>query len=163
MFLRINSDEKTQEAQLIKKMSGTDMQLEKIVSAIDKTPLLYSKDFYEWPDAWMGFDEDLITGKIILQAFAPFVKNLVEEGLSKKTINGHMENLWFLGSEIIRGVHFDEDQRKLSPKELLLEYVSEEGGPWVHQWDPGDRTERNKISSYDATCRKLYNFMTPTN
>ena len=111
----------------------------------------------------MGFDEDLVTGKIILQAFAPFVKNLVEEGLSKKTIKGHMENLCSLGSEIIRGVHFDEDQRKLSPKDLLLGYVSEVGGPWVHQWNPSDKTEENKIRSYNATCRKLYNFMMPTN
>ena len=144
-------------------MSGINMRVEKIDSTIDKMPLLYSKDFYEWPDAWMGFDEDIITGKIILQIFAPFVKNLVAEELSKKTIKGHMENLWFLGSEIIRGVHFDEDQRKLSPKDLLLEYVSEVGGPYVHHWDPNDKTEKTKIMAYDATCRKLYKFIILTN
>ena len=144
-------------------MNGIDMRAGKITSAIDKTPLLYSKDFYEWPDSWMGFDEDLVTGKIILQAFTPFIKHLVEEGFAKKTIRAHMENLWFLGGEIIRGVHFEESQRKLSPKDLLLQYVSETGGPWVHQWDPSDNTEKNKISSYDSTCRKLYKFMMPTN
>lgn len=139
------------------------MQTEKIISAAGNVPLLYSKDFYEWPDAWMGFDEDLFTGNIILQAFAPFIKNLVNEGLSKKTIKGHMENLWFLGSEIIRGVHFDEGQRKLSPKELLLEHVSDAGGPYVHQWDPKDKTDNNKIRAYDATCRKLYSFIMAAN
>ncbi len=139
------------------------MHLEKIASEIDKIPLLYSKDFYEWPEAWMGFDEDLITGASILKGFTLFIKNLVDEGISKRTIKNHMENLWVLGSEIIRGVHFDEGQRKLTPKELLLEYVSEAGGPYVHQWDPNDKTEKTKIISYDATCRKLYNFIMPTN
>lgn len=107
----------------------------------------------------MGFDEDLITGANILKGFVPFIKNLVDEGLSTRTIKNHMENLWMLGSEIIRGVHFDEDQRKLLPNELLLEYVCEAGGPYVHHWDPNDKTEKTKITSYDSTCRNLYNFI----
>jgi len=43
-------------------------------------------------------------------------------GFSKRTIKIQIDNLRALGSEIIRGVHFDEDQRKLSAKDLLLEY-----------------------------------------
>jgi DNA repair ATPase RecN len=139
------------------------MQSKKIVSTTDKVPLLYSKDFYEWPDSWMGFDEDLITGEIILKGFVPFIKNLAKEGLSKNTIQDHMENLWLLGSEIIRGVHFDEDQRQLLSKELLLAHLDEFGGPCVHQWDPNDKTDRNNISSYNATCKKLYSFTKLTN
>ena len=127
----------------------------------NKIPLLYSKDFYEWPEAWMGFDEDIVTGENILKGIIPFIENLAEQGLSQKTIKSHMDNLWFLGSEIIRAVHFDEDQRKLSPIELLLEHVSEIGGPYVHQWDPQDKTDRSNIKSYDASCRKLYNFLLP--
>ena len=131
-------------------------------SSSDQLPIQYSKGFYEWPDSWMGFDEDLITGKVILKGFVPFIKSLAEEGLAKKTITNHMDNLWALGSEIIRGIHFDENQRTLSARELLLAYVDENGGPLVHQWDPNDRTEEAKIKSYDATCRKLHKFITGT-
>ena len=135
------------------------MQTQRI-SSNDQTPTHYSKGFYEWPDSWMGFDEDLITGKKILLGFVPFIKSLAKEGLSKKTITNHMGNLWVLGSEIITAVHYDEDQRSLSAQELLLEYVEEEGGPLVHQWDPNDKTEMASIKSYDATCRKLYRYLT---
>jgi hypothetical protein len=109
----------------------------------------------------MGFDEDILTGENILMGFIPFIENLTGQGLSQRTIKSHMDNLWFLGSEIIRAVHFDEEQRKLSPIELLLEHVSETGGPYVHQWDPQDKTDRTNIQSYDATCRKLHNFILP--
>jgi len=125
----------------------------------DQTPTQYSKGFYEWPDSWMGFDEDLVTGKKMLAGFIPFIKELAENALSRRTITTHMENLWVLGSEIISGVHYNEGQRKLSGKALLLEYIEEEGGPLVHQWDPDDKTEEALIKSYEATCRKLYKFL----
>ena len=70
-----------------------------------------------------------------------------------------MGNLWVLGSEIISGVHYDEEQRTLAAQDLLLEYVEEEGGPLVHQWDPNYKTDMASIKSYDATCRKLYKFL----
>jgi hypothetical protein len=135
------------------------MRLEIKDSLIDQVPLLYSKDFYQWPEAWMGFDEDLITGEIILKGFTHFIKSLVEEGCSKKTIENHMKNLWFLGSEIIREVHFDEDQRKLSSKKLLLMHINEVGGPAVHQWDYNNKADCSQISSYDRTCSMLFNFI----
>lgn len=126
---------------------------------VDTAPLAYSKDFYEWPDSWMGFDEDLTTGKYILDGFLPFVKFLIEQGFAKRTIKNHMDNLWLLGAEIIRGVHDDERQRNLPPKALLFEYVNEEGGPWVHQWDPNNSKDEGECNSYDATCRKLFRFL----
>lgn len=135
------------------------MRLEIKDSLIDQAPLLYSKDFCQWPEAWMGFDEDLLTGKIILKGFTHFIKSLAEEGCSKKTIKNHMKNLWFLGSEIIREVHFDEDQRKLSSKKLLLIHINEVGGPSVNQWDYNNRADCNHIASYDRTCSMLFNFI----
>jgi len=35
------------------------MQTQKI-SSNDQLPINYIKGFYEWPDSWMGFDEDLL-------------------------------------------------------------------------------------------------------
>jgi hypothetical protein len=31
----------------------------------DSMPIQYCKDFYKWPDSWMGFDEDIETGENI--------------------------------------------------------------------------------------------------
>lgn len=127
--------------------------------SVDTSPLIYSKDFYDWPDRWMGFDEDLTTGKTILKGFLPFIKFLIEREFSKRTIKNHMNNLWLLGSEIIRGVHADENHQTLSPKALLLEYINEDGGPWVQQWDPNDSLDEGACNSYEATCRKLFQFL----
>lgn len=130
-----------------------------IGSLTDKRPLIYSKDFYEWPHSWMGFDKDIATGEAILQGILPFVAYLIERGLAKRTIKNHMNNLWLLGSEIIRGVHDHKGHRKLSPEDLLLKYVTEDGGPWVHGWDPNDNTDESSCKSYDSTCRQLFRFL----
>ena len=73
-----------------------------------------------------------------------------------------MDNLWILGSEIIRAIQDNRKQRKLLPQKLLLEYVSEDGGPVPKQWSAFDETEVAQISSYDATCKKLYKFIIAT-
>jgi Cft2 family RNA processing exonuclease len=124
-------------------------------------PTHYFKDFYEWPNNWMVIDEDLKAGKNLLTLFEPFIDTLIRKGLSVKIIKNHMANLKMLGEEIIRRLNDgDENNRKLSPKQLLLQYIEDEYGPLIHHWDPNDSTEQSYQKSLDATCRKLYKFVT---
>ena len=66
------------------------------------SPTHYCKMFYQWPDNWMGVDEDLEVGEKILSGITPFFQHLHQSGLSKKTIIKHLDNLWILGAQIIR-------------------------------------------------------------
>jgi len=109
----------------------------------------------------MVIDEDLKAGKNLLTLFEPFIDTLIRKGLSVKIIKNHMANLKMLGEEIIRRLNDgDENNRKLSPKQLLLQYIEDEYGPLIHHWDPNDSTEQSYQKSLDATCRKLYKFVT---
>jgi hypothetical protein len=49
-----------------------------------------------------------------------------------------------------------------SPPEISSwEYVEkDEGGPLLSFWDPNDETDLARNMAYDATCRKLYKFLT---
>jgi hypothetical protein len=84
--------------------------------------------------------------------------------MPKKTIDSHGSNLNILGREIIERLNeADEDKRKLSPRELILHYVDEEGGPLLSFWNPNDITEYRYLMAYDATCCKFLKFMTREN
>jgi hypothetical protein len=82
----------------------------------------------EWPNDWMGIKEDLEIGRGLLALFIPFIQHLIDEGLAKITIKKHGCHLGILGSEIIQRLNSLEENRKLSPRELILHYVDEEGG-----------------------------------
>jgi hypothetical protein len=62
------------------------MSSNEVNSTKNKIPLLYYKDFYEWPQHWMGFKEDIVIGNNILQEFIPFIEFLVNKKLAKSTI-----------------------------------------------------------------------------
>jgi len=82
--------------------------------------------------------------------------HLVESGLSKRTIQNHVDNVWVLGGEIIRDLHEDPSLRKVSAEQLIRNVVHEDGGPLIHNgWEDEQR-------SFDATCRKVYRFLTQT-
>jgi len=124
-------------------------------------PVDYFSNFTQWPKNWMVIDEDLIIGNNLLMLFTPFIETLINEELAVKTITNHMANLMLLGEEIIKHLNDDdENNRKLIPKKMLLEYIDEECGPLLHHWDPNDPTEEAYLKSFDATCRKLYKFIT---
>jgi len=112
----------------------------------------------------MGTDEDLAIGEALLGLLTPFIESLIKDGLSVKTITNHMGNLSVLGGEIIWRLNGgDEKKRDLRPRELLLEYICDDGGPLVHHWNPNDSAEEAHLKSFDATCRKLYKFIAPSN
>ena len=63
------------------------------------------RDLSEWPERWMGEEKDLPVGRQLVEYFTPFLLHLAESGLSKRTIQNHVDNMWLLGGEIIRDVN----------------------------------------------------------
>jgi hypothetical protein len=128
------------------------------------TPSDYFADIDDWPTDWMAIKEDLEIGRGLLGLFTPFVQHLIDEDLAKKTIEKHGSHLNLLGREIIERLNdADEDNRKLSPRELILHYVDDEGGPLLSFWDPNNKAELGHHMAYDVTCRKLLKFLTGEN
>ena len=117
-----------------------------------KTPETICPDFPEWPDRWMGVEEDKPYGQGLLDEMRPFVEQLIASGLKDRTIRNHMDNLWLLGGEIIRDVSMD-DEYDVPPGQILRESVGSDGGPYCRHLD----TESEQ-KSFDATCRKLHKF-----
>ena len=111
------------------------------------------KDMEQWPKSWAGFDSDVPLGKEIVKSMHPFLSALME-GYSKTTINRHVSNLWLLGGEMISHIHTDPEMKDFVGEELLLRFVDEEGGPYSRHL----ATEEEQ-KSLDATCRKLYRFL----
>lgn len=126
------------------------------------TPNHYCKSFNQWPDNWMGLDEDIEIGERILAGITPFILHLHKIGLSKKVIVKHMDNLWILGAQIIREMNYygNKKYRMLNPEKLLLEFIGTEGGPLPSFIAINDTVI---IKSYDSTCKKLYKFILTIN
>jgi len=136
------------------------MQSSEQVSSVSKIPLLYFKDFYNWPRDWMGFEADLEVGSRILTEFIPFIEFIVKKGLARSTIKKYMTDLGVLGSEIIRRIHDSEAQRKWPASKILLHYIDDSGGPLPYCWDVNDFTQQRYITAYDSVCRMLHKFIT---
>jgi hypothetical protein len=47
----------------------------------------------------MGEEKDLPAGRRLVAYFMPFLFHLAESGLSKRTIQNHVDNMWLLGGE----------------------------------------------------------------
>lgn len=101
----------------------------------------------------MGLEKDLPPGEQLLVYFRSFIEHLASSSLSPKTIRRHLDNLWSLGGEIIRDLHYDPSLRKLSAELLLRQAIHEYGGPAIH--NGSDEQQR----SFDSTCRKLHRFL----
>ena len=114
----------------------------------------YCHDLDNWPRSWMGLEKDLPPGEELVACLRPFIEHLALSGLSPKTIRQHVDNLWSLGGEIIRDLHYDPSLRKVAADRLLRSAVHEYGGPAVH--NGSEEAQR----SFDSTCRKLHRFLT---
>jgi hypothetical protein len=114
----------------------------------------YFKDIEEWPESWMIDRPDLATGQAILAVLEPFIRHLVNQGLSRRTLKRHIDNLWALGGETISKVNSEPSQREQSAIVLVMDAVDDEGGPLLNDaFGPDDQR------SFDTTCRKLYRFL----
>jgi hypothetical protein len=101
----------------------------------------------------MGEEKDLPAGRKLVEYFTPFLLDLAASGLSKKTIQRHVDNLWLLGGEIIRDVNEDHSLRKFTAEKLVGNVIHPDGGPLIHNgWEDEQR-------SFDSTCRKFHRFL----
>ena len=102
----------------------------------------------------MGEKKDLPPGRRLVECFMPFLLELAASGLSKKTIQRHVDNLWILGGEIIRDLNEDPSLRKVAAERLIPMVIHPHGGPLIHNgWEDEQR-------SFDSTCRKFHRFLT---
>src|SRR5438128_2290317 len=87
----------------------------------------------------------------ILHALPPSPRT---SGLSKRTIQNHVDNMWLLGGEIIRNGNEEPRLRKVAAEQLVRNVIYENGGPLIHNgWEDEQR-------SFDSTCRKFHRFLT---
>lgn len=115
----------------------------------------YCKEIDNWPNSWKFDDGDIEIGeRIVHNVFIPFFHNLIEAGLSKRTIQRHISNIWLLGGEIIEIVYEEEEFRKLDELSLVLRFIDDEGGPLSKHND----TEE-EMRSFDSSCKKLYKYL----
>lgn len=112
-------------------------------------------DFQSWPQRWRYDASDIATGERILECFTPFLIHLIEQRLAAKTLQRHRDHLWMLGGEIIRRAQEDPSLRRKSIKTILLQLGDDECGPLI--WPRITEAQQN---SFDATWRKLYQFLT---
>jgi len=87
------------------------------------------RDLSEWPERWMGVEEDLPLGTRLVECFMPFLVHLAESGLSKRTVQNHVDNMWLLCGEIIRDVNEDPHLRKVAAEQLVRNAIHEDGAP----------------------------------
>jgi hypothetical protein len=113
----------------------------------------YCRDLPEWPQSWMGDERDLVPGQKIVEYFTPFLLHLAGSGLTKKTIQKHVDNLWVLGGEIVRDLQETPKLRK-RPVNELIDALLENDGPLIYH---GDSEEQQK--SFESTCRKLRRYL----
>lgn len=114
----------------------------------------YCPDLSTWPASWRGEERDVIAGEQIVAVFTPFLQDLLDQGLSRKTRNLHRDNLWLLGGEIIRDINETPKLRKRPAQELIRDAIANGEGPLI-------RGCVNDIAQrlFDSTCRKLKRFM----
>jgi hypothetical protein len=113
----------------------------------------YCRDLPEWPQRWMGDERDLLPGQKIVEYFTPFLLHLAGSGLTKKTIQKHVDNLWVLGGEIIRDLQETPKLRK-KPVNELIETLLENDGPLIYHCDSEEQQR-----SFESTCRKLRRYL----
>ncbi len=114
----------------------------------------YCPDLATWAVSWRCEERDVIAGDQIVAVFTPFLQDLLDQGLSRKTRNLHRDNLWLLGGEIIRGINETPKLRKQPVAELIREAIENDEGPLIH----GGFSEQEQ-RAFDSTCKKLNRFL----
>jgi hypothetical protein len=111
-------------------------------------------DLENWPNTWRYQQSDIALGERIAECFKAFTLHLLNRGLATKTLQRHRDHLWMLGGEIIRRAQQEPKVARKPAKRLLLEFVDDDCGPLI--WP---RISEQQQNSFDATCRKLYQFL----
>lgn len=111
-------------------------------------------DLANWPELWKVEHSDVAIGQRIVDSIHPFLIDLLQHGLADKTLARHRDHLQMLGGEIIRRRHDNPDLAKQPVRDLLLNLIEEDAGPLI--WP---RITESAQNAFDATCRKLYQFL----
>jgi hypothetical protein len=97
----------------------------------------------------MGLPADIPPGEKIVECFRLFLNHLIQLQLSPKTLRKHVDNLWVLGSEIIRHLNQTPSLRKAPIESLVFDTVAE-GSPLPYGCD-----SEQELRSFESTCSKF--------
>lgn len=61
----------------------------------------YCPDLDQWPCSWAYEARDIPPGLRMVECFKPFLRDLLNSHLSRKTLRQHRDHIWALGGEII--------------------------------------------------------------
>jgi len=98
---------------------------------------------------------DLVEGQRIVKFLKPFLLYLLNQRLSAKTLRKHRDHLWMLGGEVIRRRQVNSTLRRVAVERATFALLEEDGAPLI--WP---RISESEQAAFDATCRKLYRFVT---
>jgi len=112
-------------------------------------------DLPQWPQRWCYEPADLAPGERLVACFTPFLLHLLGQSLATSTLQRHRDHLWMLGGEIIRRRHEDPPLKRKSVETLVRQLIDDDCGPLI--WP---RITESQQNSFDATCRKLRQFLT---
>jgi hypothetical protein len=121
----------------------------------DQALLDYCPDIAEWPQRWSYEEADLAPGLLIIEFFKPFLMHLLTRKLAASTLRRHRDHLWMLGGEVIRRRQEDDELARLPVEKVILNLLDDDGGPLI--WP---RITQQEQDTFDASCRKLYRFLT---
>lgn len=102
----------------------------------------------------MGFPKDLPPGEELVDCFRPFIHDLIQLQLSRKTICKHVDNLCVLGGEIIRNLNETPSLRRVPISKVLFDSV-QNGGLLPYGWGDSEA----ELRSFESTCRKFLRFL----
>lgn len=140
-------------------MSGKKQKVDKVEIVADKATVCalldYCPDIEDWPKSWSYEESDLAPGHRIVEFFKPFLLYLLTKKLAASTLRRHRDHLWMLGGEVIRRRQEDTHLCRQPVEKVTFALLEEEGGPLI--WP---RITEQEQDSFDASCRKLYRFLT---
>lgn len=80
-------------------------------------------DVDHWPHRWRVEPEDLRPGERMLDdVFKPFLADLLDQGLTRKTLRLHRDHVCELGGEIIRRLNLHPQLRKQPVARVLMDF-----------------------------------------
>src|SRR5262249_407528 len=115
----------------------------------------YCPDLDQWPGSWAYEPRDIPPGLRMVECFKPVLRELLARFMSRNTFGGHRDNIWALGGEVIRQLQMDRSLRRRPIEQIVLNLIDDDGGPLLSH---GQSEVEQR--SFDATCRKLFRFLT---
>ena len=94
-------------------------------------------------------------GLRLLEYIKPFLYDLLAQPLSRTTLRRHRDNIWLLGGEVIHRLQMDRTLRRMPIEQVVFNLIGEDGGPLLSH-----RQSEAEQRSFDATCRRLFRFLT---